>query len=333
MQIDCVTNGKAAINAIRDEKVRYNAVFMDHMMPEMDGIEATRIIQEEIGTEYARNIPVIALTANALIGNEDMFLSKGFKAFIPKPIEVPRLDAVLRQWVWDEEQDKLLEEQKITVGGQKFIDDRTGQDRRSDKDRRLGYDRRLLEETIKDVNIKKGLARFNDDWETYLQVIKSFTVNSKPLLESMKTVNIENLSDYAIMVHGIKSSCRGIGGDVLGNKAEALEKASKSRDLDFVSANNPILIEAVFKLINDIETALQKEEKARSKPKKDKPYKEALLKLKTACENFQIDETEAAMEEIECFEYTSDNGLSVWLRENLEQGKYKAIKDKLSDSQ
>ncbi|MDR1744123.1 MAG: response regulator, partial [Planctomycetota bacterium] len=74
LKIDCATSGRRAIEAIRAEKPRYDAIFMDHMMPEMDGIEATRIIREEIGTEYARNIPIVALTANAIVGNEEMFL-------------------------------------------------------------------------------------------------------------------------------------------------------------------------------------------------------------------------------------------------------------------
>ncbi|MCL2127199.1 MAG: ATP-binding protein, partial [Treponema sp.] len=101
MEIDCVTNGQAAVDAIRDEKVKYNAVFMDHMMPGMDGIEAARIIREEIGTEYAKKIPLIALTANAIVGNEQMFLEKGFQAFLSKPIDMGRLDTIIWQWVRD----------------------------------------------------------------------------------------------------------------------------------------------------------------------------------------------------------------------------------------
>jgi len=86
MQIDCAGSGQQAIDMIRAEEVRYHAIFMDHMMPEMDGIEATRIIREEIGTEYSQNVPITALTANAIVGNEEMFLSKGFQALISKPI-------------------------------------------------------------------------------------------------------------------------------------------------------------------------------------------------------------------------------------------------------
>jgi len=74
---------------------------LDHMMPEMDGVEATRAIREEIGTEYAKNIPIIMLTANAIAGNEEMILSKGFQAFISKPIDIRRLDSVIRYWVKD----------------------------------------------------------------------------------------------------------------------------------------------------------------------------------------------------------------------------------------
>ncbi|MDR2617322.1 MAG: response regulator [Treponema sp.] len=71
LTIDCVLSGQEAIDKIRKEEVKYDAVFMDHMMPGMDGIEATRIIRKEIGTEYAKTVPIIALTANALAGNEE----------------------------------------------------------------------------------------------------------------------------------------------------------------------------------------------------------------------------------------------------------------------
>jgi CheY-like chemotaxis protein len=73
---------------------------MDHMMPGIDGIEATKRIRA-LGTEYATNIPVIALTANAVAGNEQMFIFNGFNAFIPKPFNVMTLDAVVQRWVRD----------------------------------------------------------------------------------------------------------------------------------------------------------------------------------------------------------------------------------------
>jgi signal transduction histidine kinase/AmiR/NasT family two-component response regulator len=105
MQIDCVTSGQQAVDAIQTEKVTYNAIFMDHMMPGMDGVEATRRIRA-IGTDYAKHIPIIALTANAIAGNEEMFLSKGFQAFLSKPINLMHLDSIIKQWVRDKSKEK-----------------------------------------------------------------------------------------------------------------------------------------------------------------------------------------------------------------------------------
>jgi CheY-like chemotaxis protein/two-component sensor histidine kinase len=98
MWVDCVTNGHAAVNHIDAGKPVYNIIFMDHMMPEMDGIETAAKIRA-IGTDYAKTIPIIALTANAAVGNEQMFLENGFQAFLPKPVNIMNLDSIVRKWL------------------------------------------------------------------------------------------------------------------------------------------------------------------------------------------------------------------------------------------
>jgi signal transduction histidine kinase/ActR/RegA family two-component response regulator len=105
MQVDCVTSGQEAVDLIATGIPVYDAVFMDHMMPEMDGMEATRLIRA-LGTDYAKNIPIIALTANAVAGNERMFLDNGFNAFLPKPVNVMNLDAVIQKWVRNKTKEK-----------------------------------------------------------------------------------------------------------------------------------------------------------------------------------------------------------------------------------
>jgi PAS domain S-box-containing protein len=100
MQVDCVLSGREAIELISAATPVYNAVFMDHMMPGMDGIQATHAIRK-LGTEYASNIPIIALTANAVAGNDQMFLRNGFNAFLPKPFNVMSLDSIIQRWVRD----------------------------------------------------------------------------------------------------------------------------------------------------------------------------------------------------------------------------------------
>jgi CheY-like chemotaxis protein len=98
IQVDCVTNGQEAVNRINKGNPVYDAVFMDHMMPGMDGVETTEMIRG-LGTKYAMNIPIIALTANAIAGNEQMFLSKDFQAFLTKPISIRKLDSVVQKWI------------------------------------------------------------------------------------------------------------------------------------------------------------------------------------------------------------------------------------------
>ena len=326
MQIDCVTSGQDAINVIRNGRNKYSAIFMDHMMPAMDGIEATRIIREEIGTEYAKTVPIIALTANALVGNEEMFLSKGFQAFIPKPIEIERLDAVVREYVRDKELEKALEGEN----GHKLPDIRSGRDRRVNVDRRHGSERRVPGIKISGMDTDKGIEHFSGDKESFLSVLRSYAVNTSNLLKSIKGVTRETLAGYAVTVHGIKGSSRGIFAEEVGAKAEALEKAAKDGNFEFVAAYNGAFIEATEKLVGDLQGLIRNMSLANPKPKKDNPDPQVLRKLLAACEKYDIDGIDAAMEDIESCEYSSSYGLVSWLRENIAQSNFVEIKEKLT---
>jgi CheY-like chemotaxis protein len=111
MQVDTVLSGIEAIERIRKGEPVYHAIFMDHMMPDLDGIETVQVIRNEIDSDYARNIPVLALTANAIFGNEQLFLNNGFQAFLSKPINILELDTVLRMWVRNKENEPTQDEQ------------------------------------------------------------------------------------------------------------------------------------------------------------------------------------------------------------------------------
>jgi CheY-like chemotaxis protein len=330
IQVDYADSGQKAINIIRDAKVKYNTVFMDHMMPELDGIQTTKIIREEIGTEYAKTIPIIALTANAIVGNEEMFLNNGFQAYLPKPIELLRLDTIINQWVRDKKLEKSFAMRQINLQGETFPDNRTGLERRAGSERRQHKgDMRLKWQEISGLDTVKGIERFSGDKETYMQVLQSFAINTPAFLDAAKEVNEGNLSNYAIIVHGIKGSCRGICADIAGDQAEALEKAAKTGDLDFVKKNNPALIRTISKLVADIDEAIGGVTVTEDKPKKDRPDKEALLKLLEACENYKIADIEEIMKEIESFEYKSDDELVYWLRTNVVEMNYSLIVEKL----
>jgi CheY-like chemotaxis protein/anti-sigma regulatory factor (Ser/Thr protein kinase) len=109
LQVESATSGLKAIEKVCSWASQYDLIFMDHLMPEMDGIEATKLIRawENEQQEMANNgeaakqtkIPIIALTANALAGNMEMFLSAGFDGFISKPIDIAEVDAALNKWI------------------------------------------------------------------------------------------------------------------------------------------------------------------------------------------------------------------------------------------
>ncbi len=94
---DLVDNGRDSVDMIR-RQAQYDLVFMDHMMPELDGIEATKLIRG-IGTPYTDRLPVVALSANAVKGMEDEFLVGGMNDFLPKPIDLEMLAAILKKWL------------------------------------------------------------------------------------------------------------------------------------------------------------------------------------------------------------------------------------------
>ncbi|MCL2101748.1 MAG: ATP-binding protein [Fibromonadales bacterium] len=102
MQIDTAPSGKIALAKVINQSTRYSAIFMDYMMPEMNGVETVRKIRA-LDSDYAKNIPIIALTANAEAGGEKIFLESGFNDFIGKPIDIIKLDAVLKKWIKTDE--------------------------------------------------------------------------------------------------------------------------------------------------------------------------------------------------------------------------------------
>ena len=329
MQIDCVDSGQRAIDAIRANNAKYDAIFMDHMMPGMNGIEATKVIRE-LGTEYAEKIPVIALTANAISGSEEMFLNRGFQAFLSKPIDISRLDEVLRRWVRNKEFEKKYFEQHPMIAEELQAGIHNGQERRKADDRRSGIERRKARMKFAGMDMEKGKERFGGDRATYEEVLRSYTANTPALLDSIENINEDGLPAYAITVHGIKGSSRGIGADMIGDSAENLEHAAKAGDIDYVAKHNPVFLETARKLIRDLEDMLSDNGAENGKPTKAQPDNDALLKLLEACKAFSMDEAEDAMAEIDAYHYESDGGLADWLRENVNLTNFKIIIERLS---
>jgi CheY-like chemotaxis protein/anti-sigma regulatory factor (Ser/Thr protein kinase) len=234
LRIDCVTSGQEAVDRIKKAAVKYDAIFMDHMMPEMDGIMAVDIIRNQIDTEYARNVPIIALTANAIIGNEEMFLSSGFQDYLTKPIDMSKLDAILNKWVRNPEKEKTMPEEI----------------KAETKQAPARESQSFAACSVEGLDVTEGLARFSNREATYIRILKSFVKSFPAMLEEVRKLQNQlvredaELEPYTIKIHGIKGACRGIGANPLGKMAEELEMASRSGNRERITEKSPAFYDA-----------------------------------------------------------------------------------------
>ena len=317
MQVDCAASGIEAIELIRNSVVRYDAIFMDQMMPGMDGMEATRIIREEVDSDYARNIPIIALTASETADDGKMFLGKGFQAFLSKPIDIMKLDNVLRQWVRDEEREEK---------------DATSPMPAHNAGARSGE--QVCTENIPKVeglDWQTGLYFSAGSRDAYLCVIRSYVKNTTRLIFWICNVTEETLCDYTIHIHGIKGSSYAIGAVDIAKQAGELEDAARAGDFQLVSRNTPIFVENAKKLLNTLSNLLSDiTPETDEKLSQHAPNESLLDQMEQAASNFKIDELEEAMKSLECFEYETQAELIAWLHEKVNQMEFLAIHERLS---
>jgi CheY-like chemotaxis protein len=110
--VDTCLSGVQAIELV--QKNNYDIIFMDHMMPELDGIDTTAAIRALAG-EYFKTVPIIALTANAVSGVREMFIEKGFSDFLSKPIDCAKMDEILKRWIKEEKIESITDKKKLLI--------------------------------------------------------------------------------------------------------------------------------------------------------------------------------------------------------------------------
>ena len=314
--IDTASSGHEAIEKIRaaetnSNTLRFDLILMDHMMPGMDGMEAVRIIRSGAAGEYGRTVPIIALTANALVGNEDIFLANGFNAFISKPIDVIQLDIALNTWVRNKQNPETIKLAEIAMG-------RTGEE--NPDPIIIPFDIELT-----GIDLVHGKNQYANE-SVYLDVLQSWHQHTPALLEKLRNPAMENLQEYAIVVHGLKGSSYGISANDIGNKAQELEDFAKAGDLSAVQEQNPFLIEMIQMLFLDIGTLLGKIA-AKKGEKQIVPAPDAaqLQNLLEAAKRYKTILMEEIVSDIESYEYESGAELVAWLREQLDNLEYDAI--------
>ena len=307
IRADCVDNGQKAVAAVSSGNFCYNAVFMDYLMPEMDGIATTRAIRN-IGSDYALKLPIIALTADDNIDNENMFLNNDFQAYLIKPIDIESLHEVILQWV----------QTQSSLSGQ--TSDITTTTTNNDK---------LKDLHISGLDITLGLARFGGDVDAYIDVLRSYTANTRRLLVSIEYNDGIIPTDYMIIIHGIKGSSRSIFANEIAIAAELLEKAYARGDFGYVTTHNSEFIKNLDVLISELEKTLTDIAGADKRNTIKKPDPGVLDDLLLACESYDMNKIALALNKLEKYDYEYDNEIVIWIRENVDLMNFTDIAEKL----
>jgi len=248
LTIDTAVSGFEVIEKIKKGNV-YDVIFMDHMMPVMDGIETTKIIR---GMDY--KAPIVALTANALTGQMEIFLENGFDGFISKPIDIRQLNASLNKFVRDKQPPEVIEEA-----------------RRQREAAEKKEAERAAEFSV-DPQLKSIFAR---DAEKAVSELE-------PLYEKRNFWNDDDLQMYIVVVHAMKSALANIAETELSGFAFRLEQAGRERNTALITAETPAFLNSLREVIKNIKSTENNGDN--NAVDEDKAYlREKLLLIQEAC--------------------------------------------------
>lgn len=283
IQVDTCLSGKEAIEKCRN--MSYDLVFLDHMMPGMDGIETLRRIRE-IDSGIYKELPIIALTANTVSGAREMFKSEGFTEFVPKPIERTILERVLR---------RVLPEHCIRYSDQyeTFLELDNGSLSKADPPDNTSVSQSAqqastepesgslpAEETVTNpstpapnsplpyeklsdigLNVETGLEYCCGEDGFYREMLQMFYgQGSEKKKELTALYEAANWADYAVKVHALKSTALTIGAEELSTRAKALEQAGKKEDAVYIKENHSAMLHMYEELCENLSRLVGEEE-------------------------------------------------------------------------
>ena len=222
MHLETADSGMMAIEMLKNRE--YDLIFMDHMMPQMDGVETTRIIRA-MEEERFHAVPIIALSANAVRGARELFLEAGMNDFVPKPIEMRVMDRTLRQWLPDA---KILSNRNA--------EEETGGEEASEEAGALSWH-------MEGIDAAVGMKYSGDDENLYREVLSDYmdTIEEKANIIE-KAVADGDLETYTIEVHSLKSISKSIGALELSDLAKDLESNGKNSEWGPIIARTPTLL-------------------------------------------------------------------------------------------
>lgn len=236
MQIDTCMSGRECLNRITQEK--YDIILMDHMMPEMDGIETLKCAMS-MEDNLCKDTPVIALTANAISGVKEMYLAEGFKDYLSKPIDSKLLEEILERYVRVERVEAVESDEAATTQELKNPEVAVG---------KIG----------EYLDTQLGLQYSANSEEMYKEFLKMFADMKDDKQQKIEaSFETEDWDNYRILVHALKSTSLSIGGRKMSELAAKLEQAAKDNDVDFIKGNHKAAMKMYDETVAEAQAFIQ----------------------------------------------------------------------------
>lgn len=273
METDTARSGYQALNMV--QKKKYDMIFMDHMMPGMDGVETTKRLRQ-LPESYLETVPVIAFTANAMKEAERSFYAAGMNGFIPKPIDVEHLYKTIYKWL---PKDRIVsKEEQVNSSSEPEKDENTSL-------------------SLEGIDVREGVKNAGST-EFYREILRDFY-----LLIDTKSLKIERciednlIRDYTVEVHALKTNARIIGALELSKEFLHLEQLGKEGDMEAVRRETPQVL-AHYRAFKEILRLFNtKPEKKREASLTE--VKTYLQGIREAIDSFDLDKADAEMKKLE----------------------------------
>lgn len=266
VQITKALSGQECIRLLKQNK--YHLIYLDHMMPDMDGIETLKQIRKLEG-EYYKTVPIVALTANAIRGVREMFYENGFQGYVSKPIDILCLEDSLKEFLPSE---LILKKERAERKEEQFPFEIPG------------------------VNVEIGMKHCGGILKTYWELLEMFLLEGKIKYNVIKEyVETDNIQNYMVEAHALKSVAASMGAEHLSETAKQHEMAAKAENYVFVQKEANGLLEQYKTLLLEVDKiiGLRDLKKEKIENKKDKETltevnkKELALSIMSDIEQFE----------------------------------------------
>ena len=287
MQLDFARNGKEAVEMVQENS--YDMVFMDHMMPVMDGIEAVREIRKLEGEVYQK-LPVVALSANATAEAKEMFLREKMNDFVAKPIKLKEIGKCILKWL-PEELVTMVEEEKTGTAEDIVLSSDEGNSKPAGQE---AYP------VIEGLDVSEGIKNCGS-LQLFLELLGDFYKLIEP-----KSVKIEKcladdmIRDYTIEVHALKNTARMIGALKLSELFYEMEQLGNADEKAELKRRTPEVLE-LYRSYKDILVEYGRANNENLNQVSVKTMQNTLRKLHDAMDTFDLDGADSAMKELETY--------------------------------